>query len=823
MSHRTKQIFPHFTNHITVMNFKFILSFFLSTIVCFQLFGQCNANETEVEFHLTTDNWGYETSWSITDDNGTVYASVPTNTYGNLMEYDTAVCVPNGLCLTFTLNDVFGDGIVPPGHALATIDGDTLLFAQGDFDNFTNATFNCPPGSSCGTSEVVGTGVHASAFDDYFYEFTPPENGIYNVTTCDLGNTCDSKIWVYSTCDDILVDESNIGTQAYNDNADCGLNAELDLFLMGGAPIYIRIGDNMDMCNNMPITWALSYVGPISGCTNNLACNFNPLATVDDGSCLSQGDPNCPDGPDLVLDQEVFETSIYLDTYFSSANSNNDNCLVEEQCLQGYGNRDLIRFTTTIHNTGELDYYLGVPSFDNPLFTWDNCHNHWHYDGYAEYLLYDVSGQKIPIGFKNGFCVIDLECPMGITQQFTCNNMGITAGCSDTYHALLECQWLDVTDIPDGAYTMVARTNWENEPDYNGRIETNIVNNWAQACIEITRPNGVIQLSVDADCEPFTDCAGEPYGSAQFDCTGICGGSVLMGDIDQDGDQTMTDAQSYVIDILGNDITPTSCNDLNADGEITVYDAALLSTCNLYGANHNHPTTGAHDHCVFPDGVVSIFDSTYLHIDNIDYDNQHIDIHLNTSTTDVVAYQFAISGVTIQSVENLVDAEKYPVIPQANISEGMVIGISFQDSTITRNINSQPLVRVHYMAVDSDSLVCIDAVHEVVNYNYEQTIPTFGPCMVFETPILDNVNEFAQIKVSVQPNPFTNQTLLRFQNDTNEKHRLELTDMSGKQVRLIENIEGTELTITRNNLPQGIYMYRLTGEERIATGKLVVQ
>lgn len=805
------------------MNFKFTLCALLCTLFSIQLFGQCSTSETQVDFTIFTDNWGYETSWSITDDDGNVYASVPTNTYGNLMQFDTSVCVPNDLCLTFTLGDQFGDGIVFPGFALASIAGDTLLFAQGDFDNFTNITFNCPPGSSCLTAEVIDEGVHTTAFDDFFYEFTPPENGIYNVTTCDLNNTCDTKIWVYGTCDDILVDESNIGTQAYNDNADCGVNAVLDIFLEGGQPVYIRIGDNMDMCGDGPINWELAYQGPITGCMSTAACNFHPLATVDDGSCLPQGDPNCPSGPDLLLDQGVFETSIYLDTYFSSSNSNNDNCLIEEQCLQGYGTRDIIRFTTTIRNVGELDYYLGVPSFDNDLFTWDNCHNHWHYDGYAEYILFDEAGQKIPIGFKNGFCVIDLDCPTGISSQYSCNNMGITSGCADTYHALLECQWLDVTDIPDGTYTMVARANWRNAPDLNNRTETNITNNWAQVCIDLTRPNGEIQLTVDPSCDIFVDCAGEPYGDAQQDCTGICGGTVLRGDLDADGAQTMIDAQSYVIDILGNDITPTSCNDLSGDGLITVYDPALLSSCNIYGANHNHPTTGVHDHCVFPDGVVSIFDSTYLHIEEIDYENQYIDVHLTSSTTDIVAYQFTVSGVTLQSVENLADVNEYPVIPQANIADGMVIGISFQDSTITRDIASQPLVRLHYMAVDQDSLVCIDGVQDIINYNYEQTIPASGPCMEFNPPLISSTNELTEIKVTVQPNPFSDNTTLRFQNDSNEQHRLELTDMSGKQVRLIENIDGNEITINRNNLPQGIYMYRLTGEEKIASGKLVVQ
>jgi hypothetical protein len=49
-------------------------------------------------------------------------------------------------------------------------------------------------------------------------------------------------------------------------------------------------------------------------------------------------------------------------------------------------------------------------------------------------LLYDQLGNPMPqIGFKNGFCVLDLECSGGGTAKYGCGNMGITAGCGDIY------------------------------------------------------------------------------------------------------------------------------------------------------------------------------------------------------------------------------------------------------------------------------------------------------------------------------------------------------------------------------------------------------
>ena len=41
--------------------------------------------------------------------------------------------------------------------------------------------------------------------------------------------------------------------------------------------------------------------------------------------------------------------------------------------------------------------------------------------------------------------------PLGL-HDFSCKNMGISSGCSDVYDNKLDCQWIDITDSPDGVY-----------------------------------------------------------------------------------------------------------------------------------------------------------------------------------------------------------------------------------------------------------------------------------------------------------------------------------------------------------------------------------
>ena len=84
----------------------------------------------------------------------------------------------------------------------------------------------------------------------------------------------------------------------------------------------------------------------ILGCTDSLACNFDALATFDDGSCLN--------GPDLQVSVNTILNSLQINSFTSS-----DECLVAEGCITGTGERKTLRFTTTISNYGNEDFYIG--------------------------------------------------------------------------------------------------------------------------------------------------------------------------------------------------------------------------------------------------------------------------------------------------------------------------------------------------------------------------------------------------------------------------------------------------------------------------------
>ncbi len=605
----------------------------------------CPAGQKRVTIKIVADNYPQETSWTLKNASTGVTLASGTST-------GTSLCVPETTCLLFRINDTAGDGIWHSSYGYGQywlfLDG-VQVFQGGQFGQFQETSFNCPPGYSCGTATTVVTGqVYTAPLLEYWYNWTPAATGQYSITTCGL-NTCDTKIWMYdAACGAITLSNSVEGATFADDNlGGCGTQARITANMPAGQLYHIRLGTNLGSCSTA--TFRIDYLGPAVGCMNTASCNYDPLATVSCANCcLTVGDPNCPNGPDLTINTAALQSSLSITTVTVGSDASGT-CMVEEGCVKGYGVRNVIRFSTRIDNIGELDYYIGNASTQPEMFNNQNCHGHNHYEGYADYLLFNQANQPIPVGFKNGYCVIDVGC-FGGTSHYGCSNMGISAQCYDLYGSGTTCNWIDITDVPAGLYTLVLRTNWAQRPDALGRHETNYTNNYGAVCINITGDPGQTRgYSVATGCTPVTDCAGQPYGSARPDCTGACNGTVKIGDRNGNGMQDQPDAQIYVQEILGNDAVVASCTDLNADGEITVTDAALMANCYNQQSQHDGQEHLVHYHpwCDLPRGYVSSVDTVDLTIGAFNPAGNYVDIWVRNKTCRALGFEFNMTGITI--------------------------------------------------------------------------------------------------------------------------------------------------------------------------------
>ena len=118
------------------------------SLISGKVFAQCSTDEVEVTIEITTDQYGYETYWTLTDANGTVllqggeFPDGSGTTYENNTTYTESVCAPDDACLRFDLYDDFGDGILSPGGYTVSMDGSEIA-TGGNFDDYTFNLFNC--------------------------------------------------------------------------------------------------------------------------------------------------------------------------------------------------------------------------------------------------------------------------------------------------------------------------------------------------------------------------------------------------------------------------------------------------------------------------------------------------------------------------------------------------------------------------------------------------------------------------------------------------------------------------------------------------------
>lgn len=802
-------------------NIYILLFFVWAFCLPFSAFAQCAAEEVLVDIVIVPDSWtATETSWKLVD-----------NLSGATIDSSNAVsktiCVAQTACLSFFIYDQYGDGIANSGYCSVSYNGSEVYhISQTGFQNYT-VLGQCPAGYSCQFAQAAELdSTYTAPAPNTWYVFTPDTTGIFGISTCGFNNPCATQIWAYNYCGNLLITNGAEGAWAFSTEG-CDDYALLRTIFNKDETYYIRIGNQGSACASNTIHWRMNFEGPVTGCLDPTACNYNPAAMVNDPtSCLYEGDPNCPQGPDLVVLQNVIMSSLYLEQL-----NNNDACYVAEGCLNGYGQRNIIRFTTHIKNIGNQDYFIGQtpanPNVPQQQFEWDPCHNHWHYEGYAEYLLYDAQNNELPVGFKNGFCVMDLECSDGGNGQYGCGFMGISAHCGDIYDSGLECQWIDITNIPEGFYTLVVRVNWDKTPDAAGRLETNFLNNWAQVCLHIIRDDITNEPSftVSNDCPPVVDCSGALYGNAQIDCNGVCGGTAKHGDLDNNGELNSNDALLYAQNILTGNDNISSCNDLNADGILDIGDISKLVSCILQNAgSHTHPGGGsAHDHCRFPDLIINNPNDTVdLSIGNIDVENKHFDVLIKNPSRKMLDYQLQIRGASLLGVQSVLPQSNYncDILYNAN---GTILGITLSESSIERYETPTSFLRVYYDQI-TDSEVCLQAI-KMLNENYEQVTANVTP-NCFPSYLLTGTEQAmggaTQGYSAIVPNPFDQTATLLFANPNYETFDLHIIDLSGRIVWTQTGISGSSCVIERNLMSAGIYTYQLTAGKTLMTGKMVI-
>jgi hypothetical protein len=153
--------------------------------------------------------------------------------------------------------------------------------------------------------------------------------------------------------------------------------------------------------------------------------------------------------PDLIIWGPSASPTVITRTFAST------DCEVVEGC-ETVGTHRLLSFTTETRNIGAGDLYLGNPA-TNSLFRWASCHGHYHFEQFGDYTLLDTNGAVVAAGHKVGFCLEDVRAwspTANPATRYNCANQGIQSGWADVYGAGLPCQYIDISEVPPGSYTL---------------------------------------------------------------------------------------------------------------------------------------------------------------------------------------------------------------------------------------------------------------------------------------------------------------------------------------------------------------------------------
>lgn len=200
------------------------------------------------------------------------------------------------------------------------------------------------------------------------------------------------------------------------------------------------------------------------------------LALLCDEDCTL--DTTVCGGPDLI----VYQAGLIENSYVEKDREPRS-CEIALGCVGGESNRTVFNFDLISENIGNQDLVFGDPENVQAPYTdlwqYNKACGITQFDGYARYWLCpaaekDCSSPKaahVAEGRKASFCFIEnyLQAPDWTGEPnadcgatYNCNFMGQQPGCADSYSVGLDCQFIDVTDVEPGDYTLCAHIDPDN-------------------------------------------------------------------------------------------------------------------------------------------------------------------------------------------------------------------------------------------------------------------------------------------------------------------------------------------------------------------------
>ena len=261
---------------------KLLLILFLLPVITFA--------QKEVVIHIKTDSYPGETKWTLYKDayQGDTIAYVPYYHYSapNTMHRDTVYMADSITNISFVIFDGYGDGI-NNGEYYVTICGDTVV--DYPVSTFTSGLIHNRMVPQCMPNPPPGVPVRIVINLDQYQGETSWDIKDTNGVTYATGGGYNVQPDYATVITNATIPKGDLVFNIYDSYGD-GLNGALWQG-QDGSYYVIQCNDTLIYGTNPAFGHDTSHVfvsdscPPILGCTDNDYVEWNPFATVDDGSC----------------------------------------------------------------------------------------------------------------------------------------------------------------------------------------------------------------------------------------------------------------------------------------------------------------------------------------------------------------------------------------------------------------------------------------------------------------------------------------------------------------------------------------------------------
>ena len=296
----------------------------LTLLIPFLGFTQCPPGNVDIVINIETDNWPAETYWMVFAHQypgisaGDTIAQVSAGYYtsSNTNYYDT-ICLPPMANYAVLIRDTYGDG----GATINVIEcgTDTAWSFNGPYTTGYYTTLGwptCGPGLPLGCTDSTAQNYNPNAYLDDGSCTYPPCAGLDTFwvdTYCNVANLRVHYHWTNMPNPSCRMAFYTRTTNLYNLGNTWypypGSYSNTQLIFNNQQPntTYYFLGQLTDGSYTDTLTVTTGDFCNV-GCTNPVALNYNPWATIDDGTC-QMPPANCANGESNIV------VTVIPDTY----------------------------------------------------------------------------------------------------------------------------------------------------------------------------------------------------------------------------------------------------------------------------------------------------------------------------------------------------------------------------------------------------------------------------------------------------------------------------------------------------------------------------